>query len=125
MVRDDVLSAITPVDNDYTVLRVDNFGKLHVAFPKAATSTDVSLASAATSAQLLAANTARTGLMITNTDANAVYLYYGTTATATKFTVKIGSGGYWEMPQPIWTGRIDVIWAADGAGSLIGSELAN
>lgn len=85
--------------------------------------TDVSLASAATSAQLLAANLGRKGLLLTNTDANAVYLYYGTTATTSKFTVKIPTDGYWEMPQPIYTGRIDVIWAADGAGSLVGSEL--
>lgn len=86
-------------------------------------STDVSLASSASSAQLLAANASRSGLLLNNTDANAVYLYYGTTATASKFTVKIPADAYWEMPQPIYTGRIDVIWAADGSGSLIGSEL--
>lgn len=88
-----------------------------------ASSTDVSLASSASSAQLLAANANRKGLLLTNTDANAVYLYYGTTATATKFTVKIPADGYWEMPRPIYTGRIDVVWSADGSGSLIGSEL--
>lgn len=88
-----------------------------------ATSTNVSLASSATSAQLLAANASRKGLLLTNTDANAVYLYYGTTAIATKFTVTIPAGAYWEMPRPIYTGRIDALWAADGAGSLIGSEL--
>lgn len=87
------------------------------------TGANVALASAATSAQLLAANTARRGLLLNNTDANAVHLYYGTTATTAKFTVRIPSNGYWEMPLPIYTGRIDVIWAADGSGSLIGSEL--
>lgn len=87
------------------------------------TSTDVSLASAATSAQLLAANTARKGLFLTNTDANTAYLYYGTTATTTKFTVMIPTGAYWEMPQPIYLGRIDCIWSADGSGALIGSEV--
>ncbi len=89
----------------------------------AATANNVSVASLATSAQLLAANTSRIGLLLTNTDANAAYLFYGTTATTTKFTVKILAGAYWEMPQPAWTGRIDAIWEADGAGSLIGSEL--
>jgi hypothetical protein len=91
-------------------------------YTPATTSTDVALASAATSAQLLAANAARKGLMLTNTDANAVYLYYGTTATTAKYSVLIPSNGFWEMPQPIYTGRIDVIWAADGSGSLIGTE---
>lgn len=91
--------------------------------PPVSTSTDVSLNSSASSAQLLAANANRRGLLLTNTDANAVYVYYGTTASATKFTVKIPTDGYWEMPKPIYTGRIDVIWVADGAGALIGSEL--
>lgn len=33
------------------------------------------------------------------------------------------AGAAWEMPQPIYTGRIDAIWSTDGSGSLIGSEL--
>lgn len=82
------------------------------------------LDSAATSAQLLAANPARKGLILQNTDANDVYVKYGTTASATSFTVKVpGNGGYWEMPTLVYTGRIDAIWAADGAGSLIATEL--
>lgn len=84
---------------------------------------DLALASAATSQTLVSANGVRQGMILNNTDANPVYLYYGTTATLSKFTVKIPAGGYWEMPQPIWRGRIDVVWAADGSGSLIGSEL--
>lgn len=82
------------------------------------------LASAATSARLLAANQSRKGLILVNTDANAVYVKYGTTASATSFTVIIpGNGGYWEMPAPIYTGQIDAIWAADGSGSLYATEL--
>lgn len=119
------VSAATGAEGDYAPLQLDSRGQLHVGVPKASVSTDVSLASAATSAQLLGANTARTGLLLTNTDANSVYVYYGTTATSTKFSVIIPANGYWEMPQPIYTGRIDAIWAADGSGSLIGTELAN
>lgn len=122
-VRTDVPAARATSDGDYAPLEVDAVGSLWVRQQTVSASSDVSLASSASSAQLLAANTSRRGLLLTNTDANAVYLYYGTTASATKFTVKIPSGGYWEMPQPIYTGRIDAIWAADGSGSLIGSEL--
>lgn len=86
-------------------------------------STDIALASTTTSAQLIAANTARKGMVLTNTDSNSVYIYYGTTAVATKFTVIIPPGALWEMPWPIYTGRIDAIWAGNGTGSLIGSEL--
>jgi hypothetical protein len=83
-----------------------------------------SLASAATNDQLLAANTSRKGLILCNTDANAVLIKYGTTASATSFTARIpGNYGQWEMPQPIYTGRIDAIWEADGSGSLYATEL--
>lgn len=108
-------SGAVPVDiQDATITTVDD---------TVATSTDVSLASSASSAQLIAANTSRKGLLLNNTDANPVYIYYGTTASLTKFTVRIPSNSYWEMPQPVYTGRIDAIWSADGSGSLIGSEL--
>lgn len=91
--------------------------------PTVSTASLTSLASAATSAQLLAANTSRKGLTLFNTDANGVYVKYGTTASATSFTVLIPTNGYWEMPEPIYTGRIDAIWAADGSGSLYATEL--
>lgn len=81
------------------------------------------LASLATSQQLLAANTARAGLILNNTDANGVYVKYGATASATSFTVLIPTNGYWEMPQPVYVGRIDAIWSADGVGSLVATEL--
>lgn len=82
------------------------------------------LASAATSAQLLAANAARKGLFIVNTDANDCYIKFGTTASLTSFTAIVpGNKGQWEMPQPIYTGRIDAIWAADGSGSAYPTEL--
>lgn len=113
-------------DGDRAELQFDSAGNLKVVTSAAgvvATASLTALASAATSAQLLAANTARQGLLLANTDANAVYVKYGTTASATSFTVLIAAGGYWEMPQPIYTGRIDALWAADGVGSLYATEL--
>lgn len=109
---------------DGTLRDVDDTHGLPVNATGTTTSVDVSIAANATSTQVLAANANRKALLITNTDANAVYLYYGTTAIATKFTVQIASGGYWEMPWPVWTGRIDAIWVAAGSGALIGSELS-
>jgi hypothetical protein len=81
------------------------------------------LASAASSAQLLAANSSRKGLLLYNTDANAVLIKYGTTASASSFSARIPQNYYWEMPLPTYTGRIDAIWEADGAGSLFATEL--
>lgn len=76
-------------------------------------------------AQLLAANASRRGLIVVNTDANALYLKYGTTATTAGggYTAIIPANGYWEMPLPIYTGRIDGIWAANGAGLAELTEL--
>lgn len=119
------VSASTAATGDYHTLQTDSRGQLHTGIPHASTSTDISLASAATSAQVIAANTARTGLYLTNTDVNDCHIYFGTTATTVKFSVRLGYLDTFIMPAPIWTGRIDAIWAVDGSGSLIGSELAN
>lgn len=81
------------------------------------------LASSASSAQLLASTSTRKGLILHNTDSFDVYVKYGTTASATSYTVMIAPNGYWEMPEPIYTGRIDAIWAGNGSGSLYATEL--
>lgn len=75
-------------------------------------------ASSATSIPLVLANPSRRGLIIVNTDANDLWLRYGPVATVGSggWTYKIGSGVTWEMPQPIYNGRIDGIWTAAGAG---------
>jgi hypothetical protein len=91
--------------------------------PNVSTASLTDLASSTSSAQLLAANAARKGLTLYNTDANGVYVKYGTTASATSFTVLIPTSGYWEMPVPIYTGRLDAIWIANGSGSLYATEL--
>lgn len=98
-------------------------GARRVAPATVPTSTITTLASSATSAQLLASTVGRRGLMLTNTDANGVYVKFGTTASATSFSVFIPAGAFYVMDPPIYTGRIDAIWVADGAGSLIATEL--
>lgn len=88
------------------------------------TGTITAIASLATSQQVLAANTARKGVLAVNTDANAVLLKYGATASATSVSVRIPGGyGQWTMDEPIYEGRIDAIWEADGTGSLYVTEL--
>lgn len=105
-------------------ISVDTTGHLILSGASVATASLSAVASSASSQQALAANTARLGLIAQNDDANAVYVKFGTTASATDYTVMIpGSGGYFEMPRPIYTGRIDAIWAADGSGSLRLTEL--
>ena len=85
--------------------------------------TVTAVASSATSVEILAANAARRGVFLTNTDANVVRVKYGTTASATSFTVALAQNGYWEMPLPVYNGVMHAIWDVDGAGSLIITEI--
>ena len=87
------------------------------------TSDLVVLESSTTSQQALPENAARRGVTAMNTDANECYLKYGANASATSFKVRIPQNAYWEMPEPIYTGRIDVIWAANGVGQLLVDEV--
>ena len=109
--------------DDGTTYELSGLAAVGEAQEPTATATLSAVASGAGSAQALAANAARKGVIGHNTDANAVYIKYGTTASATSFTVYLGPGQTWVMDSPIYTGRIDAIWAADGAGSLYLTEL--
>lgn len=81
------------------------------------------VASAATSTTLAAANGSRTYFSVYNTDANNLYLKFGVTATTNdSFTVVIPANGFYEMPQPIYTGIVAGIWSADGSGSALVTE---
>ena len=87
--------------------------------------TQTNVASLATSALLLAANVNRKGVRIVNTDANVLHINYG--AAAVIATANVGSiaatSGLWIMPDPIYTGAIYGIWAADDSGLAIVTEL--
>ena len=91
--------------------------------PVATAATLSTVASLATSQTVLAANTSRRGVLMVNTDANALRIKYGATASASSFSVIISSGAYWEMPKPIYVGIIDGLWDADGSGSVFVTEL--
>lgn len=87
--------------------------------PRAAVSTLSNVSSSATNVTLLALKDTRVGVLLVNDSTANLFLKYGATASSTSYTVKIGSGGYWEMPQPIWAGQVDGIWdAANGAARI-------
>jgi hypothetical protein len=88
----------------------------------ASSATKSSVASGIASVTILAANTARKGAIVTNTDANALYLdLSGGTASSTSYSVAVASGEYYEMPYG-YTGLVTGIWAADGTGSALVTE---
>lgn len=106
-------------DGDYEPLQVDASGRLHVLPAKSATATGSNVTASASSGQLLASNTARLGATIYNDSTAALYVKFGTTASATDFIVKLAAGAYYEVPQPVYTGRIDGIWAAANGNARI------
>ena len=74
-----------------------------------ATAVLTNVAGSATSVTVLAANTARKGAAIFNDSTTDLFCKFGTTASATSFTVKILAGGYYEIP--FWyNGIITGIW---------------
>ena len=82
-----------------------------------ATGTLSSVDSGIESVTILAANTARKGAVIVNTDANVLYLdLSGGTASATSYSYSVAANGYFEVPFG-YTGLITGIWAADGTGA--------
>jgi predicted NUDIX family NTP pyrophosphohydrolase len=73
----------------------------------------------ASSVQLLASNSARRMVTIHNDSTAILYVKFGTTASATSYTVKIPPDGFYEFPTPMYTGRVDGIWsAANGAARI-------
>lgn len=89
----------------------------------AATAAVTSVNDQATSTTLLAANTSRKGAVIFNDSTSILYLKFGTTASATDFTMKLGPGESGYLTQPVYTGRIDGIWSADASGAARVTEL--
>lgn len=98
-------------------------GGLKTELTAATTATLSNVNDQATNIQLLASTAGRRGLIAFNDSLADLYLKYGATASATSFTVKILAGGYWEMPQPVYTGQIDGIWTSDSTGAVRLTEL--
>ncbi len=76
------------------------------------------VASAAASTTLLAANLRRKGGSFFNTDANALCIRMdgGVATTTTGFNVRLVQNAYFEIPFG-YTGAITGIWEVDGAGA--------
>lgn len=86
--------------------------------PTSSAATTSSQNDQATSATLLASNASRKGFAVFNESTSYLYVKFGTTATATDYTVRIDPYGYFEhMGVGIYTGRVDGIWSADASGA--------
>jgi hypothetical protein len=94
-----------------------------ISITGAGTSAVTSVAYSATNATLLASTPTRKQAMFYNNATKACYLKLGITASAASFTIQLNPNGYYELPSPCYTGRIDAIWEAGGAGAMLITEL--
>lgn len=82
----------------------------------ASTAAVTSVNSSATSVTLLSLTAGRFSALFFNDSTAVLYIKFGTTASTSDYTVQVQPGGYYELPMPCYTGRIDGIWAsANGA----------
>ena len=91
--------------------------------PTSSTATATFVGASGSNVQLLAANASRKQATFFNAGSTDSFLRLGSTASLVFFTVKIAVGGYYELPQPVYTGQIDAIWSGSPTGSMKITEL--
>lgn len=109
------VSAGTGTNIDTWVVGSDHQQIVVVRSYPAATATLSNVTASATSVQLLAANTARLGVVIYNDSTAILYVKFGTTASTTSYTLEVPNEDWVALPGEmgvVYTGRIDGIWAA-------------
>jgi len=127
-------AGITLSDGDEAGLFLDSQGRLSTtSAPLSSTTDEVSTVSkpvststgsnvnsSATSVTILASNTSRRAASIFNHSTQDLYIKEGTTASATDFLTIIPPNSLYELPSPMYTGKIDGIWtAANGAARVV------
>lgn len=88
---------------------------------RSVTATLANVASSATNTTLFSSNAGSNGRTVFNDSTAVLYLKYGTTASATSYTVQIAAGGYYEFPQPVYDGQVDGIWASANGNARVTS----
>lgn len=81
-----------------------------------------SVAGSASQVDLLPANTARKSASVYNESSAILYLAFGPTVSTTSYKVQLSNRGYFEFPQPIFTGQVVGIWASATGNARISEE---
>lgn len=119
------MAASVPVTmaSDQIAISVVVDGNVDVRFVRLEDATITSVNDTDSNVELLAQNDGRSAAMIFNDSTVALYVAFGATASLTAFTVKIAPDGYYEFPQPIYTGQINGIWASNASGAARITEI--
>lgn len=84
-----------------------------------ATATITSVTAATSGVTLLASNTARRQALIYNDSGSAVFIAFAVSAATSAYTLRLGSSGYYELFQPVYTGTLSALWvSATGAARV-------
>lgn len=84
-----------------------------------ATAIETNVASSASTVSLLISNPTRKQALFFNDSTQTLYLKLGTTASTSSYTVQVLAGGYYELPQPVYTGAIDGLWTSANGNARI------
>ena len=82
-------------------------------------STVTAVPASVSSVTLAASNSLRRGLQIFNDSTAVLYVKHGTTASTASYTVKMIAGAFYEIPAPVYTGRVDGIWDAVNGNAMV------
>jgi hypothetical protein len=72
----------------------------------------ISVPASTTSTPVFASGAGVDGRVVFNDSTAVLYLKFGTSASTSDYTVQIPADGYYEFPQPLYTGEVDGLWAS-------------
>ena len=129
-VRVDASATTQPVSGTVTVTQatgtnlhaVIDSGTITTTLATVSTATLTNVSGSASSVQLLASTAGRKMATFYNDSTVTAYLKLGTTASTTSYTVLMRPNDYYELSQPVYTGRIDAIWDS-AAGAMRITEM--
>lgn len=119
-------------DGDYSTLHLNAFGQLKVDVGGQTINTSQvgfttanisSVAGSATSVQLLASNTNRRRVYLTNESLSVAYIAFGAAASATAYTIVMQPSQSMIIDYPCYSGVMNVIWTT-AVGSMRITEVA-
>jgi len=118
-----IKDAITEIGDGIRSI-VDGDTKVSVSEQGASSSSFYDVISSVSSVVLVSGSLERKMVVVYNdTSDNDLHLKLGLLATTASFSVKIPSQGYYELPQPVYTGDITGAWLTGSSGYAKVTEL--
>jgi len=108
--NDNAATTLTSATGDYSPIATDGTGSLYIKEAPSNTATLSNVTASVTSVPILAANAARRSAIFYNDSTSDCYLKYGTTASATSFTIYVPSLSTITLQGEEYAGIVTGIW---------------